>query len=56
MALSMAMTVTKNKRMGISGRVELATELLGCLIMSVYLKYPSINGAMLSGLCHTICF
>ena len=56
MALSMVMTVAKFAREETRLGGGLATELLGCLIMSVYLKYASINGAMLSGLCHAICF
>ena len=47
--LTAAFTVVKNAVLRMPMGMELARELVGCAVLVVYLKYPSVNEIMLSG-------
>ena len=47
--LSVTLTVAKNVVFGLEMGSDLKQELLGCALLVVYLKYPSINEGMFSG-------
>ena len=47
--LSILMTFLKNKALNLRLGQEFKEEIVGCVILSVYLKYPSITANMLSG-------
>ena len=52
--LSAGFTVLKNVAFGLRMGRELVNELVGCTVLVVYLKYPSINEAMFSGKCYAM--
>ena len=54
--LSTTLTVAKNVIFGLERGLDLQQELLGCAVLVVYLKYPSINEGMFSGIVTVIDF
>ena len=48
-ALSIIIIILKNRVLNLRQGQELVGEILGCVILSVYLKYPSLTATMLSG-------
>ena len=48
--LSITFTAAKNVILRLEMGLDLRQELLGCAALVVYLKYPSINEAMFSGM------